>query len=29
MPNDYTRIERIRNEYVDRKYDLDPTNYPA
>jgi hypothetical protein len=27
-PNDYTRIERIRNEYVDRKYDLDPTNYP-
>ena len=27
-PNDYRRLERIRNEYVDRKYDLDPTNYP-
>ena len=27
-PNDYRRVERIRNEYVDRKYDLDPTNYP-
>ena len=26
--NDYGGLERIRNEYTNRKYDLDPTNYP-